>query len=78
MNSLYILVLVIYIQPYNSTLPTITNIPLTTVGKASIEECMSQLKGMPGEDPAGVSVSETDSVRQFAWRDFKCVSLESK
>ena len=78
MTSLYIVVLVIYIQPYNSTLATITNIPLTTIGKASVEDCMSQLKDMPGEDPAGVSFGETDPTRQFAWRDFKCVSLESK
>lgn len=73
MTSLYALVFIVYVQSYQAAFPIINRLEISSQYKTSEEQCEED-----GKLFVGVLLNETKPDQQFAWQDFKCVSLENK
>ena len=71
MTSLYALVLIIYMQPAYSLDVRVTRIDIVGTPQVGLEACNNS-----GQLLIGPIMAETNSVTQYTWQDFKCVSLE--
>lgn len=73
MTSLYALILVVYVQGASSLDTYITRFDVVNTPQVSLEACNNS-----GQLLIGPIMAETNSVTQYTWQDFKCVSLENK
>lgn len=73
MTSLYALILVVYVQGASSLDPYIARFDVVNTPQVNLEAC-----NISGQLLIGAIAAETDSVTQYTWQDFKCVSLENK
>lgn len=73
MTSLYALILVVYVQGASSLDPSIARFDVVNTPQVSLEACNNS-----GQLLIGPIMAETNSVTQYTWQDFKCVSLENK
>lgn len=73
MISLYALILIVYVQGASSLDPYIARFDVVNTPQVNLEAC-----NISGQLLIGPIMAETNSVTQYTWQDFKCVSLENK